>query len=118
VVVIDRQYRILTINAAARRLLGIRDLGHDQDFLHTVRGMPYQEVRRVIDTCFRERSTIQLQESELVESSEGSGKYVSLTVMAMQIEQGTPELAVITVTDVTEHVQIKPQLEGRATRSR
>jgi two-component system, chemotaxis family, CheB/CheR fusion protein len=37
VVIIDRHYRILTINAAARRLLGIRDLAYDQDFLHTVR---------------------------------------------------------------------------------
>lgn len=40
VVIIDRQYRILTINATARRLLGVRDVAYDQDFLHTVRGMP------------------------------------------------------------------------------
>jgi PAS domain-containing protein len=58
VVIIDRFYRILTINVAARRLLGIRDLAYAQDFLHTVRGMPYHEVRQAIDTCFRERSTM------------------------------------------------------------
>jgi two-component system, chemotaxis family, CheB/CheR fusion protein len=96
VVVIDRQYRILTINAAARRLLGVRDIGYDQDFLHTVRGMPYQEVRRAIDTCFREHTTMNLQELELDQTSEGSGRYVSFTIMAMQVEQGAPGLAVIT----------------------
>ena len=111
VVIIDRQYRILTINAAARRLLGIRDLAYDQDFLHTVRGMPYQEVRQAIDTCFRERSTMHLQEIKLDESSEGTGKYVSFTVMAMKVEQGTPELAVITVGDVTDQVEIKHRLD-------
>ena len=112
VVIIDRQYRILTINAAARRLLGVRDIGYDQDFLHTVRGMPYQEVRRAIDSCFREHSTMYLQELELDQSSDGSGRYVSFTIMEMQVEQGTPELALITVLDVTEEVQVKKRLEA------
>ena len=112
VVIIDRQYRILTINAAARRMLGIRDLAYDQDFLHTVRSMPYQEVRRAIDTCFREHSTMQLEDLELDETFEGSGKYVSLTIVAMQIEQGAPELAVITVLDVTNQVHTRKRLDA------
>lgn len=112
VVIIDRQYRILTINAAARRLLGVRDVAYDQDFLHTVRGMPYQEVRRAIDTCFREHATMNLQELELDQTSEGSGRYVSFTIMAMQVEQGAPELAVITVLDMTDQIQVKKRLEA------
>jgi two-component system CheB/CheR fusion protein len=112
VVIIDRQYRILTINTAARRLLGVRDVAYDQDFLHTVRGLPYQEMRRAIDTCFREHATINLQELELDQTSEGSGRYVSFTVMLMQTEQGAPELAVITALDVTDHVQLKKRLEA------
>lgn len=112
VVIIDRQYRILTINAAARRLFGVRDIAYDQDFLHTVRGMPYQEVRRAIDTCFREHTTMSLYEMELDQSLEGSGKYISFTIMGMQIDQGAPELAVITALDVTEQVQIKKRLEA------
>ncbi|HZI46984.1 MAG TPA: CheR family methyltransferase, partial [Pyrinomonadaceae bacterium] len=107
VVIIDRQYRILTINAAARRLLGVRDVAYDQDFLHTVRGLPYQEMRRAIDTCFREHATMNLQELELDQTSDGSGRYVSFTVMLMQVEQGAPEFAVITALDVTDHVQLK-----------
>ena len=112
VVIIDGQYRILTINAAARRLLGVRDVAYDQDFLHTVRGMPYQEVRRAIDTGFREHTTMTLQELELDQTSEGSGRYVSFTIMIMQVEQGAPDLAVITALDVTEQVQIKKRLEA------
>jgi len=90
----------------------VRDVAYDQDFLHTVRGMPYQEVRRAIDTCFREHSTMNLGELELDQTSEGSGRYVSFTIMVMQVEQGAPELAVITVLDMTDHVQIKKRLEA------
>lgn len=112
IVIIDRLYRILTINAAARRLLGVRDLASDLDFLHTVRGMPYQEVRHGIDHCFREHTTTMLDAIELDQSSEGSGRYLSLTVMYMQVEPGGPELAAITAVDVTDQVQMKKRFEA------
>jgi len=112
VVIIDNSYRMLTINAAARRLLGVRDIAYDQDFLHSVRGMPYQEVRRAIDVAFREHTTTTLQELELDQSSEGSGRYVSFTIMVMQVEQGAPEVAAITVLDVTEQIQLGRRLEA------
>jgi two-component system CheB/CheR fusion protein len=88
IVIIDRMYRIMTINAAARRLLGIRDIAYDQDFLHTIRGLPYQEVRGAIDTAFREHSTITVQDLELDQAAEGTGRYINLTIMNMQVEQG------------------------------
>ncbi len=112
VVIIDRMYSIITINAAARRLLGVRDVAYDQDFLHTVRGLPYQEVRRAIDTAFREHSTITVPDLELDQSVEETGRYVNLTIVIMQVEQGAPELAVITATDITEQVQVKRRLEA------
>jgi two-component system CheB/CheR fusion protein len=112
IVIIDRMYRIMTINAAARRLLGIRDIAYDLDFLHPVRGLPYQEVRRAIDTAFREHSTITVQDLELDQSIEGTGRYINLTIMIMQVEQGAPEFAVITAEDITEPIQIKKRLEA------
>jgi two-component system, chemotaxis family, CheB/CheR fusion protein len=112
VVIIDRIYRIITINAQARRLLGIREIAYDMDFLHSVRGLPYQEVRRAIDTAFREHSTITIGELELEESTEGTGRFVSLTIMVMQVEQAAPGLAVLTICDVTEQVQVKRRLEA------
>lgn len=112
VVVIDRYYRILTINASARRLLGIRDVAYDQDFLHTVRGLPYQNVRSAIDLVFRERSTSTLESLELDHSILGSARYVDFTVMVMPFETGAPDLAVITVVDATETVQLRRRLEA------
>ena len=111
IVVIDRSYRILTINATARRLLGVRDLGYDQDFLHTVRSLPYQEVRQAIDLVFRERSTVTLPNLELDHAIEGAGRYVNFSVTMMQVEHGSPEFAVITAMDATEQTQIRKRLE-------
>jgi two-component system CheB/CheR fusion protein len=112
VVIIDRLYRIMTINAQARRLLGIHDMAYDQDFLHTVRGLPYHEVRRAIDTAFREHATITVSELGLDEAIEGTSRFVSLTITTVQVEPGAPELAVLTVLDTTEQVQGKRQLEA------
>jgi two-component system, chemotaxis family, CheB/CheR fusion protein len=112
VVIIDSLYRIVTINTAARRMFGIRDISYDQDFLHTVRGLPYHEVRRAIDIAFREHTTITIPELELDLASEGSGRYVNLTIMSMQVEPAAPELAVITGLDITEQLQIKRRLEA------
>ena len=111
-VIIDRTYRIITINGAARRLLGIRDIAYDQDFLHTLRGVSYQDVRTAIDTTFREHSSTTLDEIALDPTIGGSGRYVSLTVMLMQVEPGAPELCVISVLDVTDAVQLKRRLEA------
>ena len=112
IVIIDRAYRIIIINAAARRLLGIRDIAYDQDFLHTVRGLPYHEVRRAIDAVFHEHATLTLPELELDQTSEASGRYVSFTIMLMQVEHGAVELAMLTATDVTEQVQMRKRLEA------
>ena len=111
-VIIDRAYRIVTTNAAARRLLAIREIAYDQDFLHTVTGLPYRDVRSAIDNAFRERSTTNLCDIQLDHSGEGSRRYVNFTVMVMHTEAGAPELALISATDVTELVLGKRQLEA------
>jgi two-component system, chemotaxis family, CheB/CheR fusion protein len=112
VVIIDRAYRILTINAAARRMLGVRDLAYDQDFLHTVRGLPYHDVRAAIDLAFREHSATTLKDLELDQISVGSGRYLDFTVMVMPVEVGVAELAFITVIDTTEGAQAKKRLDA------
>jgi two-component system, chemotaxis family, CheB/CheR fusion protein len=111
VVVIDRSYHVITINGAARRLLGLRDVGTEQDFLHAVRGVPYAEVRTAIDAVFRERNTVTLPEILLDGTLGGSGRYLCLTIVPMQVDMNTPALAAISVTDVTEQVQTRQRLE-------
>ena len=112
VVVIDRSYRVLTANSSARRLLGLREAATEQDFLHAIRGIPYAEVRNAIDTVFRERNVVNLPEVELAINTGGSGRFIYLSVAIMQLETETPELAILSVTDVTEQVQFKRQLES------
>ncbi|HEY5002088.1 MAG TPA: CheR family methyltransferase, partial [Ktedonobacteraceae bacterium] len=112
VVIIDRFYHILTANSAARRLLGLRDVAVDQDFLHTVRGLPYHGTRVAIDAVFRERNFVTLPEVELEVSSGGNGRFVSLSIALMQLEPGLPDLATMSISDVTDQVQIRRQLEN------
>jgi len=112
VVVIDRHYRVLTTNGSARRLLGLRDITGEQDFLHTVRGIPYATTRDAIDTVFRERSAVTLAEIELDATTSGNGRFLSLSIAPMQIDINKSDFAVISISDVTEQVQIRRQLES------
>ncbi len=108
---IDRNYRLLTSNGVARRLLGLREMANEQDFLHSVRGIPYPQVRAAIDSVFRERAIVTLPEIELDPAQGGNGRFVSLSISLMQIEGGVADLAAISVSDVTEQVETRRQLE-------
>jgi two-component system CheB/CheR fusion protein len=112
IVIIDRTYRILTANGAARRLLGLRDVDTEQDFLHAVGGIPYHEARNAIDTVFRERNAVNLPEIELDIASGGNGRFISFSISLMQLEAGAPDLAAISIMDVTQQVQVRRQLES------
>ncbi len=116
IVVIDRSYRIVIANGEARRLLGLRDprdaSAEQQDFLHSVRGIPYPAVRETIDLVFRERKTVTLPEVELEHSVGGNGRFLSLSIALMQMDAGIPDLATISVSDVTEQIHVRRQLEA------
>jgi two-component system, chemotaxis family, CheB/CheR fusion protein len=107
--VIDRNYRIVSINASARRLLGVRDPAMDHDFLHTVRGLPYNEVRGAIDRTFRERTVTVLSQLEM---GEGVGEGRFLTLQIIPFEGAGVEAALVCVENVTELVQTLRRLEA------
>jgi len=111
VVVIDSSYRIVTTNGVARRLLGLREVGTDHDFLHAVRDVPYHQIRTAIDAVFREHNPLNLTEVELESLTGESGPYLNLSLALVQTEAEVPELAIISVTDVTEQVHMRQQLE-------
>ena len=115
VVVIDRNYHVLSANNAARKLLGLRDTTSKQDFLHSVRGIPYLVVRTAIDAVFRERNTVTLPEISLDNALGGNGRFVSLSLALMHMDSSMQDLVAISVSDVTEQVQIRRQLEGAQT---
>ena len=112
VVVVDRSYRIVTVNGIARRLLGIREIGTDQDFLHSARGLPYSTVRSALDNVFRERNSTTLPEVEVALGPGGDGRYLCLDIVPMQLEGVVPDMVVIGVSDVTDQVHTRRQLES------
>ena len=111
IVIIDHAYHIISANSTARKLLELRDTGGEQDFLHAVRGIPYHQIRTAIDTTFRERQLTNLPEVELNTTTGGSGRYLSLSIAPMQLEANSPDLAVISITEVTQQVQLRQKLE-------
>ena len=111
IVVTDRSYHIVTANGTARRLLGLHGLNSEQDFLHAARGIPYTTVQAAIDGVFREHNDITLPEIELDISTGGNGRFISISIALMQMEAGLPDLAVLSVTDITEQAQARQELE-------
>lgn len=112
VVIIDRTYRMMAINGSARRLLGIREIAHEQDFLHSVRGLPYAQVREAIDSAFREQVSITLNELELDASVGIATRYINMIIMVTRMEPGMQEMAVLSISDATEQVQTRRRLEA------
>ena len=108
-IVIDRTYRMMTSNPAARRLLQIHEHGGEPDFLHAVRGLPYNEVRDAIDAAFRERTPYTLAEVSL--PTGGEERYVHVTISRIHSDPPAAEYAVITIVDVTETVRAKRRLQ-------
>ena len=110
-VVIDSQYHTIALNAAARRLLGLRDHAPEQDFLHSVRGIPYSEVRNAIDTALRNRKPVHLRDLSLGLGDAAEQRFVSLAIAPMGGE-GAAEHLVVTVVDSTETVLTRRRLEA------
>jgi len=115
VVVIDRYYHLLAANSTVRHLLGINEGGETADFLHAVRGIPYDVVRAAIDRAFREKTTVSLPEMELSPDMGGTGQFVSMTISIMQTELTTPELVAISVANITDAVRTRRHLEAAQT---
>jgi two-component system CheB/CheR fusion protein len=109
VCLIDRSYRILNMNPTARRLLGVHDAATDQDFLHTVRGLPYVEVRASIDRAFREKAAVVLPH---IEMGVGSGERRFLNLQVVPLEGTSWGAALLCLENATEMVQTQRRLEA------
>jgi len=105
-ILIDGNYRILTMNSTARRILGVRDAGSNQDFLHAVRDLPYGEVRNAIDRVMRERVVVTLPEIAL-DLRTGDPRWVTLSLAPSHVEGTALDVVLITVQEATEAVVLK-----------
>lgn len=115
IVVIDRNYRIVTANSAARRLLGLREASLEADFLHAIHGASYHEMRTSIDTVLRQHISVNLPEVEIETGQRGYRGFISLSFSLMQFDATMPELVVISATDITQQVQTRHKLEKAQT---
>jgi two-component system CheB/CheR fusion protein len=108
-VVVDRTYRMITSNPAARRLLQIHEHGGEPDLLHSVRGIPYNDLRNAIDATFRDRAAVILP--DLLVPTGPDERFVQLTISRIQSEGTLGDHAVMTVVDVTEMVRSTRRLQ-------
>jgi two-component system, chemotaxis family, CheB/CheR fusion protein len=111
VVVLDRSYRILSLNATARRVLNIREPVTEQDFLHAVRALPYAAVRDAIDRVFREKTVQTLADVEL-EGSTYQTRRVSLMVAPVSTDGLLVEMVVLGIGDTTELTELREQVRA------
>ena len=57
VVVVDTEYDIVSLNAAARRLIGIHEAAVDHDFVHLAKALPSEDLRQGLDAALRGETT-------------------------------------------------------------
>ena len=108
---IDRAYRVLSLNNSARRLLRIREtVGVEQDFLHAARGLPYLQVRAAIDAAFRDGTAVTLEEVELDRLVVNETRVVTMHLAPVPID-GAEQL-VITIVDATMQSETRRRLEA------
>jgi two-component system CheB/CheR fusion protein len=108
VVLLDRNYRILSLNATARRLLGVHEPVAEQDFLHAVRALPYAAVRDAVDRALRDKTPHTVPELAM----DGPGaepRFVTLQVAPVHTAE--MDSVVLSVTDATEIVNLKRQYQ-------
>ena len=109
VVAVGRDYGILAINEAARRLLSIPGVAVGEDFLHTMQEAPYAEVRQALDETFRSGETNQTGEFAVEEATTGEPSYLRLTCHPQPTggETQRPENLLVVAEDVTAAVRAR-----------
>ncbi len=119
VVVVDRRYDIQSINAAARRLLSIRGAAVGEDLLHSLQDdVPYTEIRKAIDSAFRDGIST-TGEFSVDEATSQISRYLQLVCNPQREGSGVANQVTIVVNDVTAIGRTRRELEEslRETRS-
>ncbi len=138
VVVVDRRYDIQEINNAARRLLGIHTVAIGEDLLHLAQKVPNKAFRSAIDKALRENTMAKLNEVQVPQMTTGEPTYLQIECYpqsgAREPEPGVEngenqhndggqddgharyagraESVLVIVTDVTEMILARQELEG------
>jgi two-component system CheB/CheR fusion protein len=112
VITVNRDYDMLTINTAARRLLGIRTAAIGQDLIHGVAPALGATLRAAVDAALRGETTTMIQPLPR-DPVEGEGRYVQI-VCTPTTEAASVEIdaVLVEITDVGALVQRASELEA------
>jgi two-component system CheB/CheR fusion protein len=112
VVVVDQNYDVQSINAAARRMLGIHSTAVEHDFLHMLQHIPIAALRRAIDRAIAGETP-----EDLFLTTEGDPPDAQRTFRiscfpAPSIDEHSQPMAAISVIDATELHQSRQSLQA------
>lgn len=105
VVVVDRNYDIHTINAAARRLLGIHGPALNDDVTHLAHRVLADPLRDVLDAGFAELDRRTVHELTSLPDAPGETRYFefsSFPIHAQSDRSAQPEAVAVIIADVTD----------------
>jgi two-component system CheB/CheR fusion protein len=113
VVLVDRNYDIENINAAARRLLSIHAVAVGQDFVHLAQRLPSDRLRGAINAALHGEPRSETYEVASLEAPPGDSLHLVLTTTptATVPAGGRSDFILIVVQDVTELVRECRRLE-------
>jgi two-component system CheB/CheR fusion protein len=102
IVVVDRRYYIVRINAAARRMLGIHGSAFGQDFVHLAETLPSNSIRAAIDAALNGSVTTAVHEVEGADITPDAARHIEVIIRPNLSQTGVIEGAVIELHDVTK----------------
>jgi two-component system, chemotaxis family, CheB/CheR fusion protein len=107
VVLVNRRYDILEINAAARKLLGIHSPAIGEDFIHLTQNVSHRSLRSSIDAVFRGEPIPPIDTVKMETVVNEKPLYINVTIFPHTADpvSGKIESAVIIAVDVTSPVE-------------
>jgi two-component system CheB/CheR fusion protein len=118
-VVVDRHYDIVTINQAARKLLGIASQGIGDDLVHLAQ-VPAAELKAALDGAFRGELPTTGFEAQVRDPGEDVERYLQISCYPDRAasKEGRTEGVIVMVTDVTRIASHRRKLEAEVQESR
>jgi two-component system CheB/CheR fusion protein len=112
IVVVDRNYDILTINQAARTLLGIHGQGIGEDLIHSA-ALPSGELKGALDAAFRSEMPSGEREMEVFDAAVNETRFLQVSCYPDRTanKDGHVDGAFVLVVDITKGSTWRHQIE-------
>lgn len=103
VVVVNAEYDIQFINAAARHVLGIHSVGIGEDLVHLAQTAPPRLIKEIVDACLADGAPVRRSGVEMADPAANEPRLIDLACHAYPPDRDhAPELAILAMVDLTE----------------